>query len=275
MSDVDTAIGFDSGFDGGDVPEGDPTYDGGQVDSDGGEERSYFDPEPYADTLVRVKVSGEEVEVPLADALAGYQRQADYTRKTQELAAERQQLEFARTLQQALEANPAQTLALLQEQYGLSRQQAEDMLADDDDDWMADPVEKKLRGLEQEFSQRFEQMDRFFAQQQLERQIQQLQQTYGDEFNPKEVVSEALRLGIDDLDLAYRQMAFNRYWAQTQAQKDHSEAQAAEMARREAAKQRTSGVHTGGSSAGAAPVAPAAPTSIREAWAQAKAELGY
>jgi hypothetical protein len=40
-----------------------------------------------------VKVDGETVKVTLDEALAGYQRQADYTRKAQALAAEREEIE--------------------------------------------------------------------------------------------------------------------------------------------------------------------------------------
>lgn len=44
---------------------------------------------------VTVKVNGEDQEVPLSEALNGYTRQADYTRKTQQLAERRQELEGA------------------------------------------------------------------------------------------------------------------------------------------------------------------------------------
>jgi hypothetical protein len=43
----------------------------------------------------KVKVDGEELEVPLDELLAGYQRQSDYTRKTQALAEERKRIEQA------------------------------------------------------------------------------------------------------------------------------------------------------------------------------------
>lgn len=70
----------------------------------------------------RVKVDGEVVDVTLKEALAGYQRQADYTRKAQALAAEREELvaaaqEFSETLQTlseldaAWDENPVQVLA--------------------------------------------------------------------------------------------------------------------------------------------------------------------
>jgi hypothetical protein len=273
-----TMIDDTSFFDEGDAsfPEGGPA-DGGQVDTEGVGEPSVFDPSPYADHRVRVKVGGEEQEVPLAEALSGYQRHADYTRKTQELSEMRQQLEFAQTLQQALEANPAQTIALLQEQYGLTRQQAQDayeasMGADsDDEDWFADPVEQKLAHMEQ----RFQVWEQAQAQQQLERTLQQLQGAYGEDFNPQEVVLEALRLGTDDLEGVYKRIAFDRFWAKSQAEREFAAQRAAEDAKREQAKSAASVVHTGGSSAGAtAPATSSTPSSIAEAFALAKSQLG-
>lgn len=53
------------------------------------------DEDPRLDETFQVKVDGEVVEVTLKEALAGYQRQADYTRKAQALAAEREELEQA------------------------------------------------------------------------------------------------------------------------------------------------------------------------------------
>jgi hypothetical protein len=44
-----------------------------------------------------VKVDGETVKITLDEALAGYQRQADYTRKAQALAAEREEIEQAKS----------------------------------------------------------------------------------------------------------------------------------------------------------------------------------
>lgn len=52
--------------------------------------QTYSDPN---ETFVKVKVNGEEKEIPLAEAIAGYQRQQDYTQKTQELSQERQRIE--------------------------------------------------------------------------------------------------------------------------------------------------------------------------------------
>ena len=70
----------------------------------------------------KVKVDGEVVEVTVDELKAGYQRQADYTRKAQALAAEKQEFEqvvgqFGETLQtlqqldSAWDENPVQVLA--------------------------------------------------------------------------------------------------------------------------------------------------------------------
>ena len=52
--------------------------------------------EPEADEgappTYTVRVDGEELEVPLPELIAGYSRQADYTKKTQALASQRQEL---------------------------------------------------------------------------------------------------------------------------------------------------------------------------------------
>lgn len=80
------------------------------------------DEDPSLAETYQVKVDGEVVEVSLKEALAGYQRQADYTRKAQALAAEKEQLieaaqEFEETLgslqqlDSAWEENPIQVIA--------------------------------------------------------------------------------------------------------------------------------------------------------------------
>ena len=85
-------------------------------------EEDAADEDPRLDETYQVKVDGEVVEVSLKEALAGYQRQADYTRKAQALASEKQEFEqvvseYAETigsLQQldaAWDDNPVQVLA--------------------------------------------------------------------------------------------------------------------------------------------------------------------
>lgn len=63
-------------------------------DSDDVEYQEEVDEKPR----YKVKASGEEVEVTLDDLIKGYQREADYTKKTQTLAEQRKQVESERAV---------------------------------------------------------------------------------------------------------------------------------------------------------------------------------
>lgn len=87
------------------------------ADEESEDEETSEDGETY-----KVKVDGEVVEVTLKEALAGYQRQADYTRKAQALATEKEAfqaevqelggvLENIQLLDQAWDENPISVIA--------------------------------------------------------------------------------------------------------------------------------------------------------------------
>jgi hypothetical protein len=76
-----------------------------------GEEEAEEAPQP-AKTF-RVKVDGEEVDVPLDELLKGYSRTADYTRKTQAIAEARKQAEAEAALAREERQRYAQTLEAL------------------------------------------------------------------------------------------------------------------------------------------------------------------
>ena len=101
--------------------------------------------EPTGSTYT-VKVDGAESEVTLSELQQGYQRQADYTRKTQELASERQRLEQAEAIVSALEADPQGALTALSTAFGIedSRQPSST------DEWAEDPdpQEQRIASLE-------------------------------------------------------------------------------------------------------------------------------
>ena len=66
------------------------------------EEEEDYEPDDNRDAegddtsdVYSVKVDGQDIEVSLDELVAGYSRQSDYTRKTQELATERKELEEA------------------------------------------------------------------------------------------------------------------------------------------------------------------------------------
>lgn len=66
-----------------------PTDDQPATDEEVDEPQEELDEEPAQPRTFKVKVDGQEVEVPEDELLKGYSRTADYTRKTQELAAQR------------------------------------------------------------------------------------------------------------------------------------------------------------------------------------------
>lgn len=105
-----------------DIDLGDDTEDAeDEDDTDEEESEDEADSSDEGETY-KVKVDGEVVEVTLKEALAGYQRQADYTRKAQALAAEKEAfqtevqelggvLENIQLLDQAWDDNPISVIA--------------------------------------------------------------------------------------------------------------------------------------------------------------------
>lgn len=257
-----------------DVHEDSPVeFDGQVAEVDGAEDSSapVLSVEDFANHYVTVKVDGEDVRVPLSEAVAGYSRQADYTRKTQELAEQRQQLQWASAIQAALENNPAQTIDLLANHYGISRAEAKDM-ADEwstgEDAW-ADPVEAKMSELDKRI-RAFEEQQAFAK---LERDIQTLQTKYGEDFDSQEVVAAALAQGTTNLEAVYKQIAFDRVSAKAEAAKRLASDKTAQEKEVIEAK-RNAGVVSSGSSAKAAKEEVGPIRSISDAWNAAKRQYG-
>ena len=243
--------------------------DSGQVEGEvvGQEEfsePSYFNADEYANHRVRLPVNGEEIEVPLSEALAGYQRQADYTRKTQEIAEQRKEVQFASAIQQALQNDPAGTIQLLTEHYGLGQQQASE-----EDDLYADPSERQLRQLES----RVRSFEEAQAMQELEKTIGSLQSKYGEDFDANEVIATALATGNDDLEGIYKQVAFDRLISRQNSNADYVAKQAAAQNAALDAK-RAANVVASGSSAQGTSVGIGSISSISDAFAAAKQQLG-
>lgn len=225
------------------------------------QELDLFDYTEVADKVVKLQVNGEEVVVPVKEALAGYQRQADYTRKTQELSEQRKQVEFAAALAEALQQDPANTLQALSQHYGVKAPIQDQPV---EEEWL-DPAEKHLKQLEQRIAA-FEQQK---AMEDLTRTIDSLQSKYGDEFNADEVVAKALAVGSTDLEAVFKQISFDKVYSKaSEAQKKLAEEQSRIDAKRNAA------VVSGGSANKTGTVSKAAkPTSVFEAFEQAKKTL--
>jgi len=210
--------------------------------------------------LYVVKVDGEEQQVSLEELQNGYQRQADYTRKTQEIAAEKERLQQAEAIVSALEADPKATLEALAQTLDVSVDLGNDNFEDDE---YLDPTEKKLRLLEA----KIEQQEAVERQRSVEREVLKLQEQYG-EFDRQELLNHAMKHKIPNLDAAYAHWQFND--VKLTADKLQEERDITDSKRSAAAV-----VTTGGSTqAGTQTQAPKSVTSIREAFALAKEQLG-
>jgi len=149
-----------------------------------------------------VKIDGEEAQVSLEELQNGYQRQSDYTRKTQEIAAERDRLQQAEAIVSALEHDPEGTLQTLAHSFNVAPTTGQQV--SDDEYAEVDPTQQKLAELESKIA-RQEQMERV---QRVEREVSTLQEKYG-EFNREELLNHALKNGIPNLEAAYTHMRFN------------------------------------------------------------------
>jgi len=268
-------------FDGGTPVDSDPA-DSGQVESPDQStapppaEPEYLDiDDSIAGRHVRVKVDGEEISVPLSEALQGYQRQAAFTKHSQQLAEQRREAEDALRLHQAMQQNPGLTMQVLAsragmtvEQYlGLTPQQQAAVNAQDDLDQYDDPLEREIaverrarEALEQRISQRE-------ADDQLRAAVGGLQQQYGlNEDQVRAVVGQTMNLGlgIDYLPMVYQAMAFQ---GMQQAQQEHAAQQQQTEAQRQAAAAQAAAVVSNGVGVNSGSPTPANPSysSYREA----------
>lgn len=126
--------------------------------------------------LFTVKVGGKEQQIPLKEALASYQRQADYSQKTMALAEMRKQVEQEASQVMAERQQYAQLLGALQEQL----QQAAEAEPDWEKLYAEDPLEYvRQKDLYREHQERLQaaqaEQQRVTALMQ-QSQVQQLQQ---------------------------------------------------------------------------------------------------
>jgi hypothetical protein len=219
-------------------------------------ERRYV-PDYEDDYYVKLKVQGEDTELPWSEARDGWMRQADYTRKTQEVAAERERLTRAEAVWTALEQDPSGTLQALQEAFGL------DTSLEQGADEPVDEYEARLRRVEQAEQERQEQ-----AQiQAVEREIGDLQSRYGD-FDQDSLIAYAIEKRIPDLEAAFLHRRERENVAKEQEAEKQRKREAAMQAKREA-----SVVEGGAHRSGAQNQLPSKPT-LRQAFLAAKEALG-
>lgn len=215
---------------------------------------------PAAPTYT-VKVDGVDQAVTIEDLQKGYMLQGDYTRKTQALAAQRQQLAQAEALQAALERDPAGTLKALQEAFGIQTEPVEDF---------STPEEKRFRQLETFQAQQ----EAVARQAQIDRDLGRLHQQYGD-FDDNEVFVYAIKNNSPDLVSAYKAMTYDNVRSEALAARAAQEAKV-EAETIEAKRLQAGVVHQGqGAQAGAVGEVQTKPNSIKEALASALKAHGF
>ena len=199
--------GLDAGTD-------EPTADAETVDEDEVVETTepeVFDWTSDKDRLVSVVVNGETVTMTLGEAMSGAMRQADYTRKTQELSQIRQDAQWAATLKQHLEADPQGTLEQLARHLGvgLSAEPQVDPLEELDPEIR--PWAEKVQALEASL-RRFEQVTDTISQERITNEIRadvdRLGRTYPD-FDVVKVGPIAMDQGVS-LEVAYKMWRFDQ-----------------------------------------------------------------
>ena len=149
-----------------------------------------------------VKVDGDEQSVSLDELRSGYQRQSDYTRKTQELSRERERLAQGEAIVQALEADPAGAIGALTDAFGLAHEDNRNTQVEAFED--LDPEEVRLRRIEQSI----ETQERASRQNNLQKDLQNLRDKYGTDINESELYAHALRNNIGNLEAAYTHLTY-------------------------------------------------------------------
>ena len=221
---------------------------------------------PAATGTYKVKVDGNEYDISVGEALAGYQRQQDYTRKTQALAAEREQLSQAQQLWNAIEANPEHTIGAIADAYGFRLSPAEQAAAEaqqaamQDDDESSAPADPRWAQVEQFMQQA--QNERLQAQ--IDRQLADLHSKTGLQFDDNQLLLFAAERMIPNLDDAFT------VWTSHAAQQVAKDRQI--QARKQTSPPVAGGHGVAGGSVNPGPGGP--PKSVAEAMALAAQELG-
>jgi len=206
--------------------------------------------EPPAEQSFPVTIDGQEVQVPLTELRDGYLRRRDYTQKSQELGAARNDLAEWEALKAAFATDPAETLAVLARHFGVEE------IPDAPEDMPRGPTaeQRQLADLqawrEAELSRQQEAA--------VDMEVARLHQQYGD-FDEDRLFGYAVQHNVRDLEVALKAMTFG------QAQTDRRD------------QKRKVGAMAGGQGSNGV-ARPKTPTvqidNFRDAYEAAKQELG-
>lgn len=188
---ADALLGMMDGEDSQEQPDTSPepqaeAEDSTEYDNDDSDGQQEEEGEQEETPRYRVKVAGEEAEVTLDELINGYQREADYTKKTQTLAEARKALDTEKaSVEQAKQ---------LRDQYSQRLQLVEQMLTQQPTENLeqlkeTDPIGYAVKVAEQ--SQREKQLQAIQAEQY---RIAQTQQAEQQDYLAKHVANESEKL---------------------------------------------------------------------------------
>jgi hypothetical protein len=170
--------------------------------------------------LFPVTINGEVYEVSLEEALQGYQRQADYTRKTQELAEQREELSYAERIAEALESDPERTIRALEAAYGLEG--AKQVVAEaQEPSEPVDPEEARIGRIESFIEA--QEMRAFEAQ--VKAELADVREMFSVKFDDTEVLAYAAEHGIPSATEAAKAFLVDRIASQAKRQQADRQAQ--------------------------------------------------
>ena len=187
----------------------------------GDEESEEAEQEP--DKYYRVKLDGTDYEVTLDEALAGYQRQQDYTKKTQAIAEEKSKLQAEQEAAQQDRLRYQQSLEqLVQQQQAQQPVEPDwDQLYEQDPlEWMKQKEEfrsQKERNLElQQQHFQMQQQQQQEQQQQMQQHLAQQHQTLVDAIpewkDPKVMATEKAQIRDYAMTIGYSEQEISQVY---------------------------------------------------------------
>lgn len=225
-----------------DVDVDDIDVDADEVDDDVSLSDDEFDLSSVVDKKVTVKVAGQPVTVTVREMADGYMRQADYTRKTQELKG---YVAWAQEVQTALNTDPQGTIRQMAEYFGVPLGEVAepvDPFADMDPDLV--PLAKQNQALAAEIQRMKAEFDRQAQDRVLNEvraEMEAVKAKYPD-FDPQEVLPVAAEKGLS-IQEAYELVSYRKYQASRSAEeaaKAKAAAKAEAVAQKKAAAKRVS-----------------------------------
>jgi hypothetical protein len=213
-----------------------------------------FDFDSIKEKPVKVTVNGETFEVPLSELRNGYMRQSDYTRKTQQVAADMQVIQWARELQEGFRADPQAAIEYLASQFGVKTgSQPDPWQALVDEDPTLEPLVTTIRQQEQslnELRRNAQHSDQERMNAQVQSELNDMKSKYSD-FDPQQVLPIAIENGLN-MEKAYKLWKVDQLDTSSAAQEEAAVKAAAVAAAREKARSAQKKVSSSGASRTAA-----------------------